>query len=225
MERGMRVLLVEDEHPLGISLSKGLESSGFQVDWIDDGRLVEVSLGEDRYDAVILDLGLPGRSGHQVLQALRLRDTQLPVLVLTARDSLSERVTTLNEGADDFLAKPFALVELEARLAALVRRSRGQERPRFTCGPLTYEPSTRQFSLREEVLSLTPRETALLAALIKQCNKPVTKQQILDRVFGDKDDVMPEAVEVVIHRLRKRLDDRGVRIVTLRGLGYVLEEG
>jgi two-component system response regulator TctD len=220
----MRVLLVEDEHSLGKSLSKGLESSGFQVEWVDDGRLAEVSLGEDRYDAVVLDLGLPGRSGHQVLQSLRVRDRQLPVLVLTARDSLSERVTTLNEGADDFLAKPFALAELEARLYALIRRSRGQEPPRFNCGPLVYEPSTRQFTLRDEVLVLTPRETALLAALIKHCNKPLTKQQIIDRVFSDRDDVMLEAVEVVIHRLRKRLDDKGVRIVTLRGLGYVLEE-
>ncbi len=220
----MRVLLVEDEHSLGQSLSRALERSGFDVEWSDDGRLAEMSLAESSFDAVILDLGLPGKSGHQVLQSLRSRDRQLPVLVLTARDSLAERVSTLNEGADDFLAKPFALAELEARLGALIRRSRGQERPRFACGPLVYEPATRQFTLHDEVLVLTPRETALLAAMIKECNRPLTKQQLLDRVFGDKDDVMLEAVEVVIHRLRKRLDERGVRIVTLRGLGYALEE-
>lgn len=221
----MRVLLAEDEHALGKSLSKALESSGFDVDWVDDGRIAELFLGEDRYDAVILDLGLPGRGGHEILQNLRLHNSKLPVLILTARDSLGERVSTLNEGADDFLAKPFALAELEARLSALIRRSRGQAVPKLSCGPLDFDPSTRVFTLQGESLVLTPRETSLLATLIQVCDKPVSKQQLLDRVFGDKDDVLPEAVEVVIHRLRKRLDRKGVRIVTLRGLGYALEAG
>lgn len=221
----MRLLLLEDEHSLGQSLSSALTQSGYDVEWLDDGRLGELSLQDARYDAVILDLGLPGRSGHQVLKSLRERDRQVPVLILTARDSLSERVSTLNEGADDFLAKPFALAELEARLAALIRRAHGQEKAQYACGPLVYEPATRRFTLGGEILQLTPREAAVLAALIKECGQPLTKQQLLDRVFGDKDDVMLEAVEVVIHRLRKRLDDGGVRIVTLRGLGYALEEG
>ena len=221
----MRVLLVEDEHSLAQSLARALGQSGYEVEWFDDGRLGDIALQEKRYDAVILDLGLPGRGGHQVLKGLRSRDLAVPVLVLTARDSLAERVSTLNEGADDFLAKPFALAELEARLAALIRRSRGQERTQLTCGPLVYEPSTRRFTLDGEPLALTPRESALLLALIEDCGRPLTKQQILDRVFGDREDVMPEAVEVVIHRLRKRLDDKGARIVTLRGLGYVLELG
>ena len=220
----MRLLLLEDEHSLGQSLSMALTQSGFEVEWLDDGRLGEISLEEATYDAVILDLGLPGRSGHQVLRTLRTHDRQIPVLVLTARDSLAERVNTLNEGADDFLAKPFALAELEARLAALIRRAHGQEKATYVCGPLAYEPASRRFTLHDEVLPLTPRETAVLAALIKECGKPLTKQQILDRVFADKDDVMLEAVEVVVHRLRKRLDDKGARIVTLRGLGYALEE-
>jgi two-component system response regulator TctD len=221
----MRLLLVEDEHSLAQSLARALGQSGYEVEWYDDGRLGEMSLQDRRYDAVILDLGLPGRSGHQLLKSLRTRDHAVPVLVLTARDSLAERVSTLNEGADDFLAKPFALAELEARLAALIRRSKGQERAQLTCGPLAYEPATRRFTLEGEPLQLTPREAALLVALIEDCGRPLTKQQILDRVFADKDDVMPEAVEVVIHRLRKRLDDKGARIVTLRGLGYVLELG
>ena len=220
----MRLLLLEDEHSLGQSLSSALTQSGFEVEWFDDGRLGELSLEDATYDAVILDLGLPGRSGHQILKGLRLRDRQIPVLVLTARDSLAERVSTLNEGADDFLAKPFALAELEARLAALIRRAHGQERTQYTCGPLAYEPASRRFTLQGEALNLTPRESAVLVALIKECGRPLTKQHILDRVFADKDDVMPEAVEVVIHRLRKRLDEKGVRIVTLRGLGYALEE-
>jgi two-component system response regulator TctD len=221
----MRVLLVEDEHSLAQSLARALGQSGYDVEWFDDGRLGDIALQEKRYDAVILDLGLPGRGGHQVLKGLRSRDVTVPVLVLTARDSLAERVSTLNEGADDFLAKPFALAELEARLAALIRRSRGQERTQLTCGPLVYDHSTRRFTLEGEPLALTPREAALLLALIEDCGRPLTKQQILDRVFGDKEDVMPEAVEVLIHRLRKRLDGKGARIVTLRGLGYALELG
>ena len=221
----MRVLLVEDEHSLAQSLARALGQSGYDVEWFDDGRLGDMALQERRYDAVILDLGLPGRGGHQVLKGLRSRDVAVPVLILTARDSLAERVSTLNEGADDFLAKPFALAELEARLAALIRRSKGQERTQLTCGPLAYDPSTRRFTLDGDPVMLTPREAALLLALIEDCGRPLTKQQILDRVFGDKEDVMPEAVEVVIHRLRKRLDGKGARIVTLRGLGYVLEIG
>ncbi len=219
----VRVLLAEDEHPLGEWLSKALEHSGFRVDWVDDGRLAERSLTEHDYDALILDLGLPGRGGHELLQRLRAQDWRLPVLILTARDSLAERVSTLNEGADDFLAKPFALAELEARLTALVRRARGVEHPRFTCGPLGFDTVTRQFTLNQEVLALSPREQAMLKALIQRSGEPMSKQQILARVFSHEDDVLPDAVEVLIHRLRKRLEHTGVRIVTFRGLGYALE--
>lgn len=132
----MRILLAEDERELANWLVRALEQSGFQVDWVDDGRLVRRSLKALRYDALVLDLGLPGLGGHDVLADLREADHRLPVLILTARDSLMERVTTLNEGADDFLAKPFELAELEARLTALIRRARGSDHPRFACGPL-----------------------------------------------------------------------------------------
>ncbi|MCM5680195.1 response regulator [Schlegelella sp. S2-27] len=219
----MRILLAEDEHALGEWLSKALEQAGFRVVWVDDGRLAERSLAEHDFDAMILDLGLPGRGGHELLQRLRAEDRRLPVLILTARDSLAERVSTLNEGADDFLAKPFALAELEARLTALVRRARGVEHPRFACGPLVFDTVTRQFTLNHEPLALSPREQAVLKALIQRSGEPLSKQQILDRVFSDEEDVLPEAVEVLVHRLRKRLEDTGVRIVTLRGLGYALE--
>ncbi|PPE69467.1 response regulator [Caldimonas thermodepolymerans] len=219
----MRILLAEDEHALGVWLSKALEQAGFRVVWVDDGRLAERSLAEHDFDAMILDLGLPGRDGHELLQRLRAQDKRLPVLILTARDSLAERVSTLNEGADDFLAKPFAIEELEARLVALVRRARGVEHPRFACGPLVFDTVTRQFTLHQEPLALSPREQAVLKTLIQRSGEPLSKQQILDRVFSDDEDVQPEAVEVLIHRLRKRLENTGVRIVTLRGLGYVLE--
>ncbi len=220
----MRVLLVEDEHALGTWLTKALQRAAFEVEWVDDGRLAQLALAEHSFDVVILDLGLPGASGHQVLQTLRTRDRQLGVLILTARDSLAERVTSLNEGADDFLAKPFDFAELEARLRALIRRAKGIGQPSYTCGPVEYLPATGQFTLQGEPLSLSPRESALMAELVKNGGKPITKQHILDRVFPDAEDVLLEAVEVLIYRLRKRLEGRGVRIVTMRGLGYALEQ-
>ena len=219
----MRILLAEDEPALANWLVQALAQSAFQVDWVNDGRLVASSLKASRYDALVLDLGLPGRDGHDVLDDLRDAGNQLPVLILTARDSLMERVHTLRAGADDFLAKPFELAELEVRLLALIRRSRGGEHPRFACGPLVYEPVTQQLLLRHQPLKLTPREHALLCALVQHSGEPMSKRDLLERIFAEEADVHPEVVEVVVHRLRKRLEGSGVRIVTLRGMGYVLE--
>lgn len=220
----MRLLLAEDEQPLAEWLVKSLHQSGFRVDWFDDGALALHELLHQDYDALVLDLGLPGLSGRDVLAQLRRRDRRLPVLVLTAQDSLSERIRVLNEGADDFLAKPFALAELEARLTALIRRSRGVEHPRFACGPLGFDGSVRQFTLNDEPLELPRREYSLLKSLLQRSGELLTRQQIMDRVFADDDEVLPAAVDVIVHRLRKRLVHAGVRISTCRGLGYVLEE-
>ena len=219
----MRLLLAEDESALADWLVKALQQSGFQVDWVNDGRMVRVSLKATRYDALILDLGLPGLGGHDVLADLREADHRLPVLILTARDSLMERVSTLREGADDFLAKPFEMAELEARLLALIRRARGSEHARFACGPLVFDAIAKRFTLGHEAFILTPREHAALLALIQHSGEPLSKQAILDRVFSDEQDVHPEAIEVLVHRLRKRLAGSAVGITTLRGLGYVLE--
>lgn len=158
-----------------------------------------------------------------MLSDLREADERLPVLILTARDSLMERVNCLHGGADDFLAKPFDVAELEARLVALIRRSRGQDHPRFACGPLSYDSVAKQFRLQHEVLSFTPREHAVLRALIQHPGEPLFKRELLERVFSDEQDVSPEAIEVLIHRLRKRLEASAMRIATLRGLGYQLE--
>lgn len=219
----MHILLAEDEHALGEWLSKALEQSGYRVDWRDDGHRVEQALAETDYDVLVLDLGLPGRSGTDILRRLRGQDRRLPVLVLTARDSLTERVNTLNQGADDFLPKPFALAELEARLTALVRRARGSEHPRFACGPLAFDAVTRQFTLGGDALQLSPREHALLKALILRSGEPLSRQQVMDRIFNDEEDVQSSAIDVLLHRLRKRLEHSGVRIHTYRGLGYALE--
>jgi two-component system response regulator TctD len=219
----MRILLAEDEHTLGTWLSKALEGVGIQVTWVDDGRLADLALRREDFDALVLDLGLPGLEGVEVLQRLRARDQRLPTLILTARDSLAQRVDTLNAGADDFLPKPFALAELEARLHALVRRARGTEHPRLACGPLVLDAARKQFVLHGEALVLSPREHAVLRVLVQHSGEPMSKQQILDRVFSDDEDVHPEAVEVFVHRVRKRLEGKGVRIVTMRGLGYALE--
>lgn len=219
----MRILLAEDERPLGEWLAKALEQGGCRVDWYDDGRLVEGALAERDYDALVLDLGLPGRDGNTILRRLRARDERIPVLVLTARDTLGDKVRSLNEGADDFLAKPFELAELEARLTALVRRARGSEHPRLACGPLQFDTVTRQFTLAAEPLQLSPREHALLKALVQRSGEPLSRQQAMDRVFGDDEDVQTTVIDVLLHRLRKRLEGSGVRIHTYRGLGYVLE--
>lgn len=219
----MHILLAEDEPTLGEWLSKALEQTGHRVDWRNDGRLIEPALASADYDVLVLDLGLPGRSGTEVLRRLREQDRRLPLLVLTARDSLGDRVNTLNLGADDFLPKPFELAELEARLTALVRRARGNEHPRFACGPLVFDAVTKQFTLGAEHLPLSPREHALLKTLISRSGEPLSRQQVSDRVFSDDTDVQPSAIDVLVHRLRKRLERSGVRIHTYRGLGYVLE--
>jgi two-component system response regulator TctD len=184
----MRILLAEDEPELATWLVPARwSSSGLQVDWVRrwPPRAPQPEAAR-RYDALVLDLGLPGLDGHEVLADLRDADQRLPVLILTARDSLIERVSSLNEGADDFLAKPFEVAELEARLMALIRRARGSDRPRFACGPLIFDAASKQFTLDHEPLALTPREHAVLRALIQRSGEPLSKQEILDRVFSDE---------------------------------------
>lgn len=220
----MRVLLVEDEPELAHWLTKTLaRHAGIVVDWANDGALADRRLATEDFDAVVLDLGLPGLDGHGVIARMRDRDDRTPVLVLTARDSLAERVGTLHEGADDFLPKPFMVEELEARLMALVRRARGKERPRLACGPLQFDTASQRFTVSGVTLALSPREHAVLRALIQRSGEPMNKQQILDRVFPEDAEVNLEAVEVHVHRLRKKLAGTGVQIVTRRGLGYCLE--
>lgn len=220
----MRILLVEDEHALGTWLARALESVGIMVEWVDSAAMALASFDEGAHDVVVLDLGLPDLDGQELLRQLRARNRRVPTLVLTARHALSDKVQAFHSGADDFLSKPFELAELEARLHALLRRARGNEAARLACGPLAYDLATRRFTLADAPLALSPRESGVLRVLLQHAGEPLSKQQILERVVSDEKDIQPEAVEVIVHRLRRRLEGSGVRIATLRGLGYALEE-
>lgn len=219
----MRILLAEDDSVLADGLTRSLRQSGYATDCVKTGQEADSALSTQEFDLLILDLGLPKMTGLEVLRRLRSRNSRLPVLILTANDSIDQRVKGLDLGADDFMAKPFAIDELEARLTALIRRARGSEHPRLTCGPLAYDAVTRQFTLDDKPLSLSKREHALLHALIRCSGQPLPKKDIYDKVFEDEVDAMPEAVEVLVYRERKKLEGSPLHIVTLRGLGYLLE--
>ena len=219
----MRVLLAEDNPQLATWLSKALRQKQFAVDCLADGAAADHSLSVEDYDAVILDLSLPRLDGLEVLRRLRRRGSRIPVLVLTARASLDERVEGLNLGADDYLPKPFELAELEARLSALIRRSQGGGSSSISLGSLEYESTGRMFRLAGKALVLRPREHAVLEVLLLRAGKAVSKDALFEKVFDLDATSNADCVEIYVHRLRKRLDGSGVAIVTLRGLGYTLE--
>ena len=219
----MRVLLVEDDWELAQWTVRALHQRyGIVVEWSEDGGDADRRLKHDSYDVVVLDLGLPELDGRAVLSRMRSRKDTTPTLILTARDSLSERIGSLHEGADDFLGKPFAIEKLEARLTALVRRSHGRNAGTFSYGSLSYSSTEQRFLLGDTVLELTPREHGLLRILLQHAGQPMSKQQIVDRMFSYDADIQLEAIEVIAHRLRKKLTG-DVSIRTLRGVGYVLD--
>ena len=219
----MRILLAEDNSTLAAWLQRALRHGGFAVDLMEDGMDADHLLLTQTYDLVILDLGLPRMDGFEVLKRLRRRGTPVPVIVLSARGDLETRVEGLNLGADDYLAKPFSLTELEARIKAVLRRTLGAAGPSQALGPLEYDSVARTFRLNGELLLLRPKEHAVLEALMARAGKAVSKGTLHEHVFALEDQAAEEAVEVYVHRLRKRLQGSGVAIVTLRGLGYVLE--
>lgn len=215
---------MEDEHDLAHWLSKSLQqNSDWVVEWSSDGSLAYKRLGVESFDVLILDLGLPGIDGMTLIRKIREKEIYTPILILTARDSLAQRVQTLELGADDFLAKPFSIEELKARLNALVRRSRGLEKTGLSLGGLKLDLNQHQFTFDGEPLALTPREFAVLRTLMLKSGEPVAKQYILDRLIDADSDLSLEAIEVIIHRLRKKLPISTVEITTLRGIGYCLQ--
>jgi two-component system OmpR family response regulator len=219
----MRVLLAEDDTVLADGLCRSLRKAGYAVDWVSSGSEADAALAAQPYDLLILDLGLPRLSGMDVLKRLRARESTVPVLILTAADSVEQRVRGLDLGADDFMAKPFALSELEARVRALVRRANGGGGNLVRLGDLVFDQSGRSATLHGQALELSARETGLLEVLLSRVGRLVSKEQIVDHLCEWGDEVSHNAVEVYMHRLRKKLEGGGIRIATVRGLGYCLE--
>jgi two-component system OmpR family response regulator len=219
----MRILLAEDDKIIADGLSRSLRQGGYAVDCAYTGLEADTALMTNSYDLLILDLGLPKLPGLEVLKRLRARNIQLPVLILTALDGTGDRVKGLDLGADDYMAKPFELAELEARVRALTRRSSGTT-PIITCGALTYDQAGRVAQLDGQSLDLSARELGLLEILLSRVGRLVSKDQLVDHLCGWGEEVSHNAIEVYIHRLRKKLESGGVRIATVRGLGYCLEK-
>ncbi|MDR2188692.1 MAG: response regulator transcription factor [Azonexus sp.] len=218
----MRILIAEDDAIIADGLSRSLRKGGYAVDWAADGMAAEAALQTVAYDLLILDLGLPRLSGLDVLKRLRGRGDKTPVLILTALDGACHCVKGLDLGADDYMAKPFDLAELEARVRALTRRSAGTT-PTIRCGSLCYDQIGRVATIDDQPLDLSAREIGLLEILLARMGRLVSKDQLVDQLCGWGEEVSHNAIEVYVHRLRKKLECGGVRITTVRGLGYCLE--
>ncbi len=220
----MRILLVEDNRELADWVVRLLRRDHFVIDCVHRGDEADAALATEDYALVILDLGLPHLGGIEVLRRLRGRGSVTPVIILTANDALSSRVAGLDSGADDYLVKPFEVEELEARIRVQLRRVRGNFDPVMSYGPLTFDTNAREFMAAGVAIHLTRREHAVLETLISRSGRPVPKDRLSESVFGLDDDGNPNALEVCIHRLRRKLEGSGVGIVTLRGLGYMLRK-
>lgn len=219
----MRLLIVEDDPLIAASLTQGLAPLGNTVEVFHRLSEARAALAHNQFDLVVLDLGLPDGSGLTLLAEIRKRGNTTPVMILTARDGVAERVQGLDSGADDYLSKPFSLPELQARVRALLRRSQRRTDNRLRFGPLCYDPASGDLSLHGERLDIPPRELGLLEGLLLHAGRIAPREQLIDRLFGFGE-AGPNALEVYISRLRKRLQGSGVRIRTLRGLGYRLED-
>jgi len=219
----MRLLLVEDDPMVGEAVREGLRQEGYAIDWVRDGKAAETALGAERYDLVLLDLGLPRRDGLEVLASLRGARDDVPVLVITARDTLRDRVKGLDTGADDYLVKPFDLDELAARVRALLRRAAGRAAPEIRCGPVRLNPATREVFVHARPVALSAREFALLEALAERPGMVLSRARLEDRLYGWGEEIASNAVEVHVHNLRRKL---GIEIIrNVRGVGYTLETG
>lgn len=216
----MKLLLVEDDRLLGDGIRAGLMQGGFTVDWVRDGVEAELALRAESYAAIVLDLGLPRMSGLDLLRRVRAARNAVPVLVLTARDAIDDRILGLDSGADDYMVKPFDLAELQARLRALVRRSRGQASPLLTHGNVELDPVAHRVTCEGREVELTAREFAVLHALLLNRGRVLSREQIEQQLYGWGDEVESNAIEVFVHHLRRKLP--GGLIRTVRGVGYVI---
>jgi len=216
----MRTLLVEDDALLGDGVKAGLAQAGFAVDWVRDGVAAELALRTGEYGVVVLDLGLPRLSGLELLRRLRASGKKTPVLILTARDAVDDRVKGLDSGADDYLVKPFDLHELAARLRALVRRSGGEAAPVLRAGGVELDPAARRVTFRGAPVDLPAREFSLLHALMLAAGRVLTRERLAERLYSWGEEIESNAIDVHIHHLRRKLAPGVIR--TVRGVGYLI---
>ncbi|MET0964621.1 MAG: response regulator transcription factor [Noviherbaspirillum sp.] len=214
----MRLLLVEDDPMIGESLEEGLRAENYAVDWVRDGAAAQLAAASAAYDLILLDLGLPGRQGIDVLTRYRSAGGDAAVLVITARDAAADKIRALDSGADDYLVKPFNFNEAFARIRALLRRRTGRSRPEIIHGGLVLDPSTRDVSMDGKPLSLSAREFGLLHALVEKPGQVLTKAELEEKLYGWNEEVESNTIEVYIHRLRRKLGADFIRNV--RGVGY-----
>ena len=216
----MRILLVEDDGLLGSAIEAGLAQAGYDVDWVRDGIAADQALAMEGHELLVLDLGLPRKDGLSILRDLRQRGSELPVLILTARDAIEDRVRGLDLGADDYLVKPFDLDELTARLRAIGRRRAGRASPLIRHGALAFDPAARSLSFEGEEVNLNPKEIAILEALLESRGRALTRERLEQLLYGWGDGVESNTVEVHVHHLRKKLGKELIR--TIRGVGYMI---
>ena len=214
----MRVLVVEDDPMIGRAVADGLQGDGYAVDWVHDGGAAELALKHGPYDLAVLDLGLPRKDGFEVLKSLRRARIEVPVLIITARDAVADRIAGLDHGADDYLVKPFDLDELLARARAVVRRRAGRASPEVAFGAIRLDPVKREVSFRGARVELSAREFAVIETLMREPGAVVSRAKLEDSVYGWGEEVGSNSVEVHLHHLRKKLDPALIRNV--RGVGY-----
>ena len=220
----MRVLLVEDDDVLGDALNQSLINAGYAVDWARDGAYADLALHDHVYDAAVLDLGLPKMDGMAVLQRLRQRKTAIPVLIISAREGLDDRIKALDLGADDYLTKPFKLLELEARLRALIRRSNNNNSNLVNVGVLTLNMAERMISGNGKVIAFSKREFGVLELLMLRKGRVVSKEALIENLYNLSEEIGSNAIEVYIYRVRKKLEPYNILINNISGLGYLLED-
>jgi DNA-binding response OmpR family regulator len=221
-ERTMRLLLIEDNDSIGKGLYAGLNQAGYAVDWVRDGETAQSAFVTEEYDVAVLDLGLPRKSGIEVLSELRARGSKVPVLILTAKDTVDDRIIGLDQGADDYMIKPFDLDELQARLRAILRRSSGRASPMLFHGDIALDPASHTVTNGGTIIELTPRAFDILQTLMENQGRVMSRSRLEESMYSWKDEIESNAVEVHIHQIRKKLGTELIR--TIRGVGYIMDK-